>query len=158
MVTVFSGFRSNATRMAPLLAVLLVAACAPQHSAPTQTQSTNPTVTYTYRGDEELVQANEKAMTYCGQYRSAARTARIDTASDGSKTVVFDCVATAPNLATSQVYNPDYPYNYRTDEDLLGVTQSADSYCSSNGSQRALTTINTDSNGTRTITFRCVPR
>jgi hypothetical protein len=158
MATTLSGIRSKTAPMVPLFAVLLVAACAPQHAAPKQTQSTSPSVTYTYRGDEELVQANEKAMAYCSQYRSTARTARIDTSSDGSKTVVFDCVALAPSVATTQVYNPDYPYVYHTDEDLLGVAQSADRYCSSNGSQRALTTISTDSTGARTITFRCVPR
>jgi len=144
--------------MAPLLAVFLAVGCAPQHSAPIQTQSTSPSVTYKYRGDEELVQANEKAMAYCSQYRSTATTARIDTESDGSKTVVFECVAAPPSVATNQLYNPDYPYNYRSDEDLLGVSQSADLYCSNNGSQRALTTVNTDVNGNKVVTFRCVPR
>jgi uncharacterized protein YqgV (UPF0045/DUF77 family) len=149
---------SKAVRMTPVLAVLLVAACASHHSAPTQTQSTNPSVTYKYQGDEELVAANEKAQAYCSQYHSIATTAKIDTESDGSKTAVFQCVAMAPNAVGTQVYNPNYPYNYRTDEDLLQVTQTADMYCSQNGSQRALTTINTDVNGNKIITFRCAPR
>jgi len=158
MVTTFSGIRSKTARLAPVLAVLLVAACAPQHSAPTQTQATNPSVTYKYRGDEELVQANDKAMAYCSQYHSTAQTARIDTEADGSKTAVFQCAAMPTNMASTQVYNPNYPYNYTTDQDLLGVTQSADLYCANSGGQRAVTTINTDINGTKTITFRCVPR
>ena len=116
MVTTFSGIRSKAARLAPILAVLLVAACAPQHSAPTQTQATNPSVTYKYRGDEELVQANDKAMAYCSQYHSTAQTARIDTESDGSKTAVFQCVAMPTTMASSQIYNPNYPYNYNTDQ------------------------------------------
>src|SRR5258708_3886607 len=155
MVTMFSGIRPQTTRLAPLFAVLLLAAGAPQHSAPTQTESTTPSVTYSYRGDEELVQANDKAMAYCSQYRATPTTGKIDTESDGSKSVTFHCVATAPSVATTQVYNPDYPYVYHTDEDLLGMAQSADMYCSNNGSHRAVRNTRTDSTGARTITFRC---
>jgi putative hemolysin len=158
MITTFSGIRSKTAWLAPVLAVLLVSACAPQHSAPTQTSSTNPTVTYKYRGDEELMQASEKANAYCAQYHATAQTYRIDTESDGSRTAVFQCVALPTNMASAQVYNPNYPYNDNTDQDLLGVTQSADLYCANSGGQRAVTTINTDINGTKTITFRCVPR
>lgn len=158
MVTTFSGIRSKTAWLAPVLAVLSLAACAPQHSAPTQTSSINPTVTYKYRGDEELAQANEKANAYCAQYHATAQTYRIDTESDGSKTAVFQCMAMPANMASTQVYNPNYPYNYTTDQDLLGMTQSADLYCANSGGQRAVTTINTDINGTKTITFRCLPR
>lgn len=157
MVPQTSGIRSAATRLAPFVAVLLAAACAPQHSAPTQTQATNPSVTYKYRGDDELVVANDKAMAYCAQYRSTATTARIDSTSDGGKEVTFECVP-APNLAGTQIYNPNYPYPYHSDEDLLGIGESADLYCSNNGSQRALTTVSTDINGNKVVTFRCVPR
>src|SRR5947208_2606482 len=115
MVTTFSGIPPKIAWLASVLAVLLVAACAPQHSAPTQTSSSNPTVTYKYRGDEELMQANEKANAYCSQYHSIAQTYRIDTESDGSKTAVFQCVATPTNMVSTQVYNPNYPYNYTTD-------------------------------------------
>jgi hypothetical protein len=122
-----------------------------------QTQATNPSVTYKYRGDDELVAANDKAMAYCAQYRSTATTARIDSTSKGAKEVTFQCVP-APNLAATQIYNPNYPYGYRSDEDLLSVTESADRYCSNDGSQRALTTVTTDPNGNKVVSFHCVPR
>lgn len=158
MNATISRFRSRAFPMAPLLAVLMLAACSSPHSPPVQTQATNPSVTYKYQGDEELMQANQKAMTYCSQFHATPETSRIDTESDGSKTVVFQCVAMPSNVAATQTYSPNSPYPYSSDQDLLGVTESADLYCSNNGSQRAVTTINTDVNGTKTVTFRCVPR
>lgn len=157
MLTNLSGTRSTTAWLAPLVIALPVSACAPQHSAPVQTQATNPSVTYKYRGDDELVAANDKAMAYCAQYRSTATTARIDSTSDGAKEVTFQCVP-APSLAGTQIYNPNHRYSYRSDEELLGVTESADQYCSNDGSQRALTTVTMDANGNKVVTFHCVPR
>ncbi|HWA45196.1 MAG TPA: hypothetical protein VHA10_18390 [Hypericibacter adhaerens] len=158
MVTSFSQLRLAAAAASLSVAALLMAACSSPHSPPTQTSATNPTVTYRYRGDEELVSANEKAAAYCSQYRSVPQTVRIDNESDGSKTVVFDCIATAAPATTTMAYNPNDPYVYHSDQDLLAATQSADAYCRNSGSMRAVTTVSSDSTGAKTITFRCVPQ
>src|SRR5262249_12008833 len=116
----------------------------------------NPTVTYKYRGDQELLQANQNAVTYCNQYRSVPQTMDISNDSDGSKVVRFDCV---PSTAVVPVttFNPNLAYNYTTDQDLLSASRNAQIYCLNNGNQRATTTAVTNADGTKTVTFQCAP-
>lgn len=140
-----------------VLACLLLAGCAPTNSPPEQVQAQNPTVTYKYRGDEELVRANEKAATFCSQYHSIPQTQDIRDSSDGSKTVVFDCVAAGPSDVTTVPYNANVPYTYHTDQELLQASRSAEIYCNNTGSGRAVATVVTDASGTKTVTFQCVP-
>jgi hypothetical protein len=158
MIMMPSRFSLKNARTATVLLALLVAACSPEHSAPQQVQSSNPSVTYKYRGDQELLQANQNAMTFCSQYRSAARSANIVDASDGSKTVVFECVSMAPAAVPTEPYNPNLAYNYRTDQDLLDASRNAELYCMNDGSRRAMSTVVTNANGTRTVSFQCAPR
>jgi hypothetical protein len=154
MTPTLSRVSSSAVRAAAMLAVMLVPACAPMRSAPQQVQASNPTVTYKYRGDQELLDANQKAVTYCGQYRSVVRTGNITSAPDGTKTVVFECVATAPTPPTLP-YSPNVAYAYRSDQELLDASRSADAYCMNNGSQRSMSSTVTNANGTKTVTFQC---
>ena len=58
-----------------VLATLGVASCAPSNSLQ-QVKTSNPSVTYEYRGDQELLQAQQNAVTFCNQYQSAHRPAR----------------------------------------------------------------------------------
>jgi len=53
----------------------------------------NPNIlTYSYRTDQELVQASQTASAYCLQNGSQQpTTSRIMTNSDGTKTVTFQC-------------------------------------------------------------------
>ena len=78
-----------------LLAAGALASCGPLAWSQQPVQSRNPSVTYNYRTDQELLQANQNATTYCGQYQAARRTASLTNNPDGSKTVVFECVRTA---------------------------------------------------------------
>ena len=55
-------------------------------------QASNPSVTYNYRTDQELLRASQNATTYCGQYQTAPRAATLTNNADGSKTAVFECV------------------------------------------------------------------
>jgi hypothetical protein len=136
-----------------VLAAGAVASCAP---SPQQVQSSNPTVTYNYRNDQELIQANQRATTYCSQYQTAPRTANITTNPDGSKAVLFECVrATAPASAPA---SPSQSYSYRTDQELIQASQTADAYCLRYGSQPIMSSIVTNSDGTKTATFQCGPR
>jgi hypothetical protein len=116
-------------------------------------QSSNPSVTYNYRTDQELLQANQNATTYCSQYQTAPRTANITNNPDGSKAVVFECVRTtfpAPPPTT-----PTQSYTYQTDQELVQASQTAGAYCLKYGSQPMTSSIVTNPNGTKTVTFQC---
>ena len=157
MIMVFRGFRGlNIV----LLAAGAVAACAPFPSSEQPVQSSNPSVTYNYRTDEELLQANRNATAYCNQYQTVPRTGNITNNSDGSKAVVFECVRTAlpapPPLSPPPP--PSLSYTYRTDQELVQASQTAGAYCQKYGSQPMTSSIVTNANGTRTVTFQCGAR
>jgi hypothetical protein len=140
------------------LATVAIAACVPSHSLQ-QVEASNPSVTYEYHGDQELFQAQQNAVTFCNQYRSAPRAARITSdPSGGSNNVVFEC---DPNLPTAappqQAFDPNLTYNYRADQELLDASWSAQAYCMKNGSQQAVSNIHTNTDGSRTVTFQCTP-
>jgi exopolysaccharide biosynthesis predicted pyruvyltransferase EpsI len=134
-----------------------VASCGPWPSSQQPVQSSNPSVTYNYRTDQELLQANQNATTYCSQYQTAPRTANITNNSDGSKAVVFECVRTA--LPAPAPVNPNLSYTYRTDQELVQASQTAGAYCQKYGSQPMTTSsLVTNSDGTKTVTFQCGSR
>jgi hypothetical protein len=145
-------------RATAVLATVAVAACASPHSLQ-QVKTSNPSVTYEYRGDQELLEAQQNAVTFCNQYGSAPRPARFTSGSNGeSNNVVFDC---DPNLRTSapaqQAFDPNLTYSYRTDQELLDASWNAQTYCMDNGSQRAVSNIRTNADGSRTVMFQCAP-
>jgi hypothetical protein len=119
-------------------------------------QSSNPSVTYNYRTDQELLQANQNATAYCSQYQTAPRTTNITNNSDGSKAVVFECVRTT--LPGQPPTNPSQSYTYRTDQELVQASQTAGAYCQKYGSQPMTSSMVTNTDGTRTVTFQCGPR
>ena len=135
---------------------LLVGSCvAPYNSpAPEQVQTSNPSVTYKYNSDEELVQANQNAGIFCNRYQSVQRTASFSNDLDGSKVVVFECVQSSAAVPMPQ-YNPNLAYNYRSDRELLDASRNAQVYCMNNGSQQIISNMATNVNGTKTVTFRC---
>ena len=51
----------------------------------------NPNLSYSYRTDQELVQASQTASAYCRQNGSLPMTSRVVTNADGTKTVTFQC-------------------------------------------------------------------
>ena len=139
-----------------LLAAGTVAACTQMPSSQQPVQASNPTVTYTYRTDQELLQANQNATAHCGQYQAAPRTPNLTNNADGSKTAVFECVRTA--LPAPPPTNPGQSYTYRTDQELVQSSQTASAYCQKYGSQPMTSSIVTNANGTRTVTFQCGAR
>jgi hypothetical protein len=139
-----------------LLAAGVVASCAPFPSSQQPVQSSNPSVTYNYRTDQELIQVNQRATTYCSQYQTAPRTANISTNADGSKSVLFECVRTTSSA--SPPTTPNQSYSYRTDQELVQVSQTAGAYCRQYGSQPMTSSIVTNPDGTKTVTFQCGPR
>lgn len=131
---------------------LMLAGCVEARHEPREVAATNPTVTYRYRGDHELLQANEKAEAFCAQYKAVPRTARVER-DDETRTVVFDCVPTG-SVTTVETYNPNTPYAYRSDEELLNTSRGAQRYCRAHGGQ-ATETITTAPDGTRSVTYGC---
>src|ERR1700737_2507575 len=135
-----------------LLAAGTVAACAQLPSSQQPVQASNPTVTYSYRTDQELLSASRNATTNCGQYQTAPRAATITNNADGSKTAVFECVRTA--VPAPAPVNPNLSYTYRTDQELVQASQTATAYCLRNGSQPMTSSTMANSDGTRTVTFQ----
>ena len=136
-----------------VLSVGAVASCGPLPSSQQPVQGSNPSVTYNYRTDQELLQANQNATTYCGQYQTTPRTANITNNPDGSKAVVFECVRTT--LPAPPPTPPSLSYTYRTDQELVQASQTASAYCLKYGSQPMTSSVATNPNGTRTVTFQC---
>ena len=145
----------GAAHAAPVLAGLMLASCATQPSSPQQLGTSNPSVKFQYRNDEELIQANQRAATFCDQYLSVPRTTSISNGPDNSRIVVFEC---APPAAQPGQINPNLTFNYRTDKELLDAAYSAQIYCRRSGPQQVTSNIVSNPNGTKTVTFRCVPR
>jgi hypothetical protein len=144
-------------RAATVLAGLLVTACVPPYAEPQQVQASNPTVTYKYRGDQELLQADQSAATFCSRYQSVPRTASFGSDVDGRKVVVYECVQSA-TLASAPPPTSNLAYNYQTDQQLLDASRHAQIYCMNNGSQEVVSNIANNADGTRTVTFQCAPR
>ena len=154
MIMSFRRFREVSIVM---LTAGTVAACGPLASSQQPVQASNPSVTYNYRTDQELLLANQNATTFCSQYQTAPRTANLTNNADGSRTVVFECVRTAGYPAPAPV-NPNLSYSYRTDQELVQASQTASAYCRQNGSLPMTSRVVTNSDGSRTVTFQCGPR
>ena len=154
-------FRSLEAFGMALLAMVAVASCtqAPSTSTPVAVQASTPTVTYNYRTDAELLQANQNAITYCGQYQTAPRTGTITGNADGSRTVVFECVGPAvASAAPAPAVPPGMRYVYRTDQDLVQASQTASAYCARTGTLPMTSSIVTNADGSKTVVFQCGPR
>jgi hypothetical protein len=139
-----------------LLAAGAVAACAQLPSSQQPVQASNPSVTYSYRTDQDLLRASQNATTYCGQYQTAPRAATRTSNADFSKTAVFECVRTA--VPAPAPVNPNLSYTYRTDQELVQASQTASAYCLRYGSQPMSSSMMANSDGTRTATFQCGAR
>jgi hypothetical protein len=155
MVTMFRCFRRVNVWTVALVAAGAVASCSSWPSSSQQpVKSSNPSVTYNYRTDQELLQANQNATAYCSQYQTAPRTANITNNPDGSKAVVFECVRTT--FPAPAPVNPNLTYTYRTDQELVQASQTAGAYCQKYGSQPMTTSsLVTNSDGSKTVTFQC---
>jgi hypothetical protein len=139
-----------------LFAAGALASCAGFPSSQQPVQSSNPSVTYNYRTDQELLQANQNAATFCSPYQTTPRTSSITNNADGSKAVHFECVrTTVPAPAPTP---PSQSYSYRTDQELVQASQTASASCSKSSSQPMTSSLTTNSDGTKTVTFQCGPR
>jgi hypothetical protein len=137
-----------------------LAACAPtQPPGPEQVHANNPSVTYTYSTDEQLLLATQKAAGYCDQYETTVpKSGSITSNPDGTNSISFECVpvkAPGPAVAAAPAALP-MTYTYRTTPELLRASQDAEATCMRVG-KRSKATITTNADGTKTATFTCVP-
>ena len=144
-------------RAAVALAAVAVASCTASSSdSPQQVRASNPTVTYEYGDDEELLQAQQEAVAFCTQYRAGPRAARITSGADGrTNTVVFECDPNLPTTAPPAVTSSDLAYAYRSDQELLEASRNAHTYCTDNGWQQAVPSLRTNTDGSKTVVFQC---
>ena len=153
MIMTFGRFRRLSL---VVLAAGAVASCGQMASSQLPVQSSNPSVTYNYRTDGELLTANQNATTFCGQYQTSPRTSNITNNSDGSKTVVFECVRTTAAYPAPVPPNPNIlTYSYRTDQELVQASQTASAYCAQNGSMPMTSRVSNNPDGSRTVAFQC---
>ncbi len=142
------------------MAGLTLASCASTRSSPEQVAASNPTVTYEYRNDDELIQANQKAITFCNQYQALPRAQSFDNNEEHhGHRVIFECVgASSFSSVPQRQSNSDLTYNFRTDQELLDVSRDAQIYCLNSGAPEMDSNIIVQSNGSKTVTFRCSQR
>ena len=144
-----------------VLAALTVASCTSPSSSSSshslqQVEATNPSVTYEYAGDTQLLEAQQKAVAFCSQYQSTPRPARITSSSDGgANNVVFECDPNLPVTAPPVVTGSDLTYSYRNDQELLAAWRNAETYCTGTGRQAAVPDVHTNPDGSKTVVFRC---
>ena len=136
------------------LATVLAASCS-SFDSPKQVDASNPTVTYKYHNDDELVQTNELAAAFCSRYQAVPRSTSVIRDGSGDDVVVYECVSTSRSTGHASDFNPNMTYTYRTDQELLTGSQNAQAYCLNNGSSRVVSNIVRNGNGTRTVTFQC---
>lgn len=165
MITQFNRSMKATIGMSAAMAALMMASCvSTRSSSPQQVEVSNPTVTYKYRDDDELIEANQRAITYCTQYQSLPQAQSFSRDTDGRNIVVFECVASSSlpvaQLPVAQLREPnaDLRYDYRTDQELLDLSRNAQVYCLNSGAPEMDSNIVVNSNGSKTVTFRCSPR
>jgi hypothetical protein len=154
MFAITSRFLGRSALAATVVGGLLTTACAYQGS-PQQVEARNPTVTYKYRNDDELFQANQRAATFCDRYQFTPRSVNFSNDQEGNKIVVFECVLPSQRTEEIRRSNSDLTYTYRTDQELLDASRNARTYCMNSGSQQVSSNIAYNNDGTRTITFQC---
>jgi putative hemolysin len=134
-------------------ATLMLAGCGSSRHEPQAVAAANPTITYKYHGEQELLQASNNASTYCSQYKAAPHTVRIERDND-PHVVVFECIPNSGPVTTVQSFAPGTAYTYHTDEELLDTSRNARNYCVAHGGQ-PVETITNNSDGTRSVSYSC---
>lgn len=140
------------------VAAVMLTSCASTHSSsPRQIEASNPTVTYQYRNDDELIQANQRAIAYCEPHQALPRAKKFSDDEEHHKVVVFECVS---NLQTAPIQqsDSDLRYSYRSDQELLDLSRNAQVYCRNSGKPDMTSSIAVNTDGSRTVTFHCNPR
>lgn len=151
-------FRNAIIGTTAAITVVMMTSCASTgSSSPKQVATSNPTVTYRYRNDDELIQANQRAIAFCEPHQSLPQAQSFANDSEGRRIVVFEC---APTLQAAPIRqsDADLRYGYRTDQELLEVSRNSQVYCLKSGKPEMSSNIVVNADGSRTVTFHCSPR
>jgi hypothetical protein len=145
-----------------LAAALGLAACVMPSTPPRVVDASQPTVTYEYTNDNDLVVATRKAEAYCRDFQAWPETRTITTNQDGTKSVVFECNRTSPPaplppvVAAPPVVQPGISYTVNSDTELVTALRSANAYCRQRALQADTINVAPNGDGSRTVSFRCV--
>lgn len=149
------------TAMAVAVTAIVLSSCAMSpRSSPQQIEMSNPTVTFKYRNDDELIQANQRAVTFCRDRQSVPRAQNFSRDSDGRNIVVFECVPSSSSISSipMQQSGSDMRYNFHTDQELLDASRDAQIHCLNSAAPEMDSNIVVNSDGSKTVTFRCSQR
>ena len=145
----------NVAASISVAACLAMTACAAPHSGPQQVDASRPTVTYKYRNDDQLMEANERAEQFCDRYQAVPRSADFGDDRSGERYVTFECVAAGPTAQASR-YDSNMTYTFRTDRELLDASRDARAYCRERtGTSRISTEITDDTGDVKRVRFAC---
>lgn len=140
-----------------VIACVTLPACVGPHSGLQQVDASRPTVTYKYRNDDQLMEANERAEQYCDRYRAVPKSTDFGDDRDGSgqRYVTFECVAIGPTERGTH-FDSNLTYTFRTDHELVEASRDARAYCrEQTGSSRITSDISDDRGGVKTVRFQC---
>ena len=98
-------------------------------------------------------------MTFCDHHQSVSQAKTFAIDANGDKIVVFECFGPRPT-ASAPLRQPDsgLSYSFRTDQELLNASRDAQVYCLNSGAPEMDSNITVNSDGSKTVTFRCRPR
>ncbi|MCE3258056.1 MAG: hypothetical protein K0Q64_2139 [Nitrobacter vulgaris] len=150
-----------------------LAACVARPQEPQAVSSTKPSITYSYTDDRALMEATRKAEAYCAPYNTWPRTDSFHNLPEGGRNVTFVCdqprtaALVAPQSAVivsqpmvTQTAVPTAPppvaYSYRDDRGLVEASNLAARYCMGYSAQARSTLVQSNVDGSKTITFDCV--
>lgn len=152
-----------------LVAAAGLTACVAAPREPEAVSSTKPSITYSYTDDRSLMEASRKAETYCAPYNTWPRTDNFFSRPEGGRNVTFVCdqprtaalVAPQSAVIVSQpTAAPMTPaavsYSYRDDRGLVEANNMAARYCMGYSAQARSTLVQSNVDGSKTITFDCV--
>lgn len=157
---------SSTVRVGTSLTILLMgvalAACVGPVGRAQSVHEEAPSVTYKFTDDDGLVDATIKAEAYCREYNAWPTNAGMRMDSDGSNQVTFVCDQDRTTTyggaqRRSMPGDVTVDYTYRDEQALVDATTQAQRHCARYGAEARSQTVTTAADGTRTITFECVP-
>ena len=147
-----------ATGLSLALTLVLAACGAPDRTSPTRVAANTPSVVYEYQSDQDLIQANQRSVTFCEKYDAIPITTRFDTDSYGTKTIYFDCAPKSSQSKPLPEYVPNLAFTYTTDRELMAAARNAQIYCMNSGARQVFSNIVVNDDTSRTVVFQCMPR
>ncbi len=144
-----------AARAFVLPAFILASGCTVVSSPPEQVGASNPTVTYAYYGDDQLINANQRAIGFCDPYQGTPHAISITDTGNGGKSATFECLKSALPM---EVLIPTQSYlsaSYQTDQEFLDESRNARLYCLNSGMRGLVTNVTPNPGGGNSVAFQC---